>query len=334
MEKMVTRVLSFLFFLIFFVSFSWEKKFSSPKDVYSQLQSSDPTTSETSEVIPKFIPPSPKKHSFWWKEKQKEDRQIIFVVTQTMWDGLLADVDTFYLITMGALVFLMQLGFILLEAGFPFRQLFSSSLFSLSSFLIPLFLDSQFAFSLGMVRSKNIVNLLFKNIMDVCIGCFAWYIFGFAFSNGEGNRFIGYEYFALKDVDEVSFFLFFFNDLKKVIFFSNKKLIDFFFQAGRRCHFCCLVLFFHFCCHCFHYCLWCHGWEDSIGWIFDFHFCLCLVYLSCGCSLALVPARMARCLFERQTNFRFWVSFFFLFFFSFFFCFVLFFEDFFKKIVL
>jgi len=101
---------------------------------------------------------------------EKGERQIIYPITQQMWEGLLADIDTFYLITMGALVFLMQLGFILLEAG--------------------------------MVRSKNIVNLLFKNIMDVCIGCLAWYVLGFAFSQGEGNRFIGHEYFALKDVDE------------------------------------------------------------------------------------------------------------------------------------
>lgn len=107
---------------------------------------------------------------FQASEGEKIERQAPFTITEAEWSQLLVDVDTFFVLTMGTLVFLMQLGFVLLEAG--------------------------------MVRSKNIVNLLFKNIMDVCIGCVAWYLLGFAFFLGEGNSFIGHDYFALKDVGE------------------------------------------------------------------------------------------------------------------------------------
>jgi len=104
------------------------------------------------------------------EESVEDKRQTIIFVTDEMWDGLLFDINNFFVLTMGTLVFLMQLGFVLLEAG--------------------------------MVRSKNLVNLLFKNVMDVAIGCVGWYFFGFAFFAGEGNSFIGHDHFALKDVGE------------------------------------------------------------------------------------------------------------------------------------
>ena len=57
-------------------------------------------------------------------------------------------VDTFYFITVGALVFFMQAGFGLLEAG--------------------------------SVRTKNTKNILLKNLLDACIGAIVWWAWGFA----------------------------------------------------------------------------------------------------------------------------------------------------------
>ena len=57
-------------------------------------------------------------------------------------------VDTFYFITVGALVFFMQAGFGLLEAG--------------------------------SVRTKNTKNILLKNLLDACMGAIVWWAWGFA----------------------------------------------------------------------------------------------------------------------------------------------------------
>ena len=57
-------------------------------------------------------------------------------------------VDTFYFIIVGALVFFMQAGFGLLEAG--------------------------------SVRTKNTKNILLKNLLDACMGAIVWWAWGFA----------------------------------------------------------------------------------------------------------------------------------------------------------
>merc|ERR1712216_872290 len=36
----------------------------------------------------------------------------------------------------------------------------------------------------GSVRSKNVMNILIKNVLDACIGCMADFCFGFAISYG------------------------------------------------------------------------------------------------------------------------------------------------------
>lgn len=59
----------------------------------------------------------------------------------------------------GVLVFFMQSGFSLLEAG--------------------------------VVRYKNYQNVLLKNCMDACIGGLVWWAWGFALAYGGGNGFIG-----------------------------------------------------------------------------------------------------------------------------------------------
>jgi len=63
----------------------------------------------------------------------------------------------------GVLVFFMQAGFSLLEAG--------------------------------TVRFKNYQNILLKNIMDACIGGMVWWMWGYGLAYGEGNGFIGEKFF-------------------------------------------------------------------------------------------------------------------------------------------
>ena len=58
-----------------------------------------------------------------------------------------AQADTFWLMVCGFLVFFMQCGFALLEAG--------------------------------TVRAKNTKNILMKNLLDACIGCLIWWSIGY-----------------------------------------------------------------------------------------------------------------------------------------------------------
>jgi len=67
--------------------------------------------------------------------------------------------DTLWLMICGFLVFFMQCGFALLEAG--------------------------------TVRAKNTKNILLKNLLDACVGCLIWYSFGHAIAYGAGDGFIG-----------------------------------------------------------------------------------------------------------------------------------------------
>jgi Amt family ammonium transporter len=57
------------------------------------------------------------------------------------------------------LVFFMQTGFALVEAGFS--------------------------------RTKNTTNILFKNLMDVCMGSIAFWLIGYGSMYGAGNGFFG-----------------------------------------------------------------------------------------------------------------------------------------------
>jgi len=68
------------------------------------------------------------------------------------------DARPLWMIMSGAQVFLMQLGFANLEAG--------------------------------SVSRRNVQNILFKNIMDACLGSVVWFLFGYGFAWGTGD-FIG-----------------------------------------------------------------------------------------------------------------------------------------------
>ena len=76
---------------------------------------------------------------------------------------LIAAVDTFWLLMAGFLVFFMQAGFGLLEAGF--------------------------------VRVKNTSNILMKNVMDASIGIIAYWAIGFGLAYGTTGSFVGFDKF-------------------------------------------------------------------------------------------------------------------------------------------
>ena len=75
-------------------------------------------------------------------------------------EALKTNLDNFFLIVMGIVVFLMQCGFAFLEAG--------------------------------AVRSKNAVNILIKNMLDALIGGISYWAIGWGLAYGPGgNPFCG-----------------------------------------------------------------------------------------------------------------------------------------------
>jgi len=87
---------------------------------------------------------------------------------------LSANADQIWILLSGFLVFWMHAGFSMLEAG--------------------------------SVRAKNTINILFKNIVTVCIGAFAYFFVGYAFAYGADNagedsaKFIGSGMYFVQDV--------------------------------------------------------------------------------------------------------------------------------------
>lgn len=93
-----------------------------------------------------------------------------------------AAMDTVWLVTAGALVFFMQAGFALLESG--------------------------------MARSKNAVNVVMKNYMDVCIGSIAFWLVGYGLMFGSNpTGYIGTDHFVLNDDSHMDYSLLFFQTM-------------------------------------------------------------------------------------------------------------------------
>ena len=93
--------------------------------------------------------------------KQNKTHGFNSPISANILDDLKVNLDGFFLIIMGIIIFLMQCGFALLEAG--------------------------------AVRSKNTTNILMKNMMDIFIGALAYWVVGYSLAFGEeGNLFIGW----------------------------------------------------------------------------------------------------------------------------------------------
>ncbi|CUG11576.1 ammonium transporter, putative [Bodo saltans] len=102
---------------------------------------------------------------------------------QSQYNDLKHAVDTAWLIQCGIGVFFMQAGFALVEGG--------------------------------NMRTKNIVGVLLKNVIDVAVAAIVFYLWGYGFAFGtsdDPNSFIGTGYFGLKGMEEnqVSYAHFFF----------------------------------------------------------------------------------------------------------------------------
>jgi Amt family ammonium transporter len=79
-------------------------------------------------------------------------------------------INTMWTVIAAFLVFFMQAGFMMLEAGFA--------------------------------RTRETVNILLEGIVDTCLCGILFWAFGFAFMFGSGNGFIGHQYFFLQGTPE------------------------------------------------------------------------------------------------------------------------------------
>jgi Amt family ammonium transporter len=87
------------------------------------------------------------------------------------------DLNQFYSLICGAMIFLMQCGFAMLCAG--------------------------------SVRAKNVKNIMLKNLLDACGGAIGFFSIGYALAYGTGGKFVGLsgeKYFLNNESDYISFF--------------------------------------------------------------------------------------------------------------------------------
>jgi Amt family ammonium transporter len=82
-------------------------------------------------------------------------------------DQVVSATNTAWVLVTAFLVFFMQAGFMMLEAGFA--------------------------------RTREVVNILVECIVDTCLCALLFWAFGFAFMFGRGNGFIGHEFFFLNN---------------------------------------------------------------------------------------------------------------------------------------
>ncbi|MCF7888175.1 MAG: ammonium transporter [Candidatus Omnitrophica bacterium] len=80
-------------------------------------------------------------------------------------------VDTLWVLVAAFLVFFMQAGFGMVEAGF--------------------------------IRSKNTCNILTKNFLDFCMASLGFFLFGYAIMFGKGNSFLGFSGWFMNGAESV-----------------------------------------------------------------------------------------------------------------------------------
>jgi Amt family ammonium transporter len=90
--------------------------------------------------------------------------------TATQVTSAINGLNTAWVLIAAFLVFFMQAGFMMLEAGFA--------------------------------RTREVVNILQECIVDTCLCAILFWAFGFAFMFGAGNGWIGHQFFFLQDATE------------------------------------------------------------------------------------------------------------------------------------
>ncbi|MBN2484072.1 MAG: ammonium transporter [Candidatus Omnitrophica bacterium] len=94
----------------------------------------------------------------------------LFILPSKLWAQtdiatITAGIDTLWVMIAAFMVFIMQAGFGMLEAG--------------------------------LIRTKNTCNILMNNFLDFCMASMGFYIFGYAIMFGAGNAFMGFKGWAL-----------------------------------------------------------------------------------------------------------------------------------------
>ena len=106
----------------------------------------------------------------------------LFAQTMEEWNAIRVGLDTVWVLLAAFLVFFMQAGFGMVEAGF--------------------------------IRAKNTANILTKNFLDFCMASIAFFVVGYGLMFGEGNGFLGLSGFLMigaksgADVPLYAFWLF------------------------------------------------------------------------------------------------------------------------------
>lgn len=83
------------------------------------------------------------------------------------------------------------------ELGAPSTQFNLDVVWTLVAAFLVFFMQAGFAMvEAGFIRAKNTGNVLMKNLMDFSMGAIAFWVLGFGFMFGEGSTFIGMSSFA------------------------------------------------------------------------------------------------------------------------------------------